>query len=62
MELSVDEETRVARIDKDFHGLPPDPEDELKSIIKSSQDPNILGIEMTNTGEIGFEGDEIVIL
>ncbi len=60
-ELTVEEDSRFATIDNDFHGLPPEPEEELKSNSKSSQDPNTLGIEITNNGDTTTEGDEIVM-
>jgi hypothetical protein len=45
----------------DFHNLPPDPDEEVKSITKSSQGPIVLGIETVTTGAFAINGAEIVM-
>jgi hypothetical protein len=46
--------------DTDFHNLPPDPEDEVKSTVKSSQGPISLAIDTITTGDMTKGGVEIV--
>jgi hypothetical protein len=45
----------------DFHGLPPDPEDEVRSTATSSQGPTSLGTETATTGGFATEGAESVV-
>jgi hypothetical protein len=42
--------------DVDFHALPPDPEEAVRSTIKISQGPISLGIDITTTGDRIKEG------
>jgi hypothetical protein len=58
------EETIETRNDNDFHSLPPEPVEELKSNNRSSQTPNSLGIEIVTEGSriSSGEGPEIVTL
>jgi hypothetical protein len=48
------------RSDTDFHSLPPEPEDEVRSKSKSSQGPNSLAREITTLGELTTNGAEAV--
>jgi hypothetical protein len=46
----------VTRKETLFHDLPPDPEDDVKSILISSQGPIELAIDADTTGEVTVEG------
>jgi hypothetical protein len=46
--------------DTDSHALPPDPDDELKSTIRSSQAPISLAIDNLTTGAFTTEGADII--
>jgi hypothetical protein len=43
-------------MDRDFHGRPPLPEDEVASRVRLSQAPMAVGAETTTFGAIGFTG------
>jgi hypothetical protein len=43
-------------MDRDFHGRPPLPEDEVASKVRLSQAPMAFGVETTTFGTIGFAG------
>jgi hypothetical protein len=47
--------------DTNFHTLPPDPEEEDKSIIRSSQAPISLAIDSVKAGTFASEGADIVV-
>jgi hypothetical protein len=52
----------LTKKETDFHGLPPDPEDEVRSTTKSSQGPISLGRETVTTGgDFTTEGAESVV-